>query len=1595
MTLPSIKTGSKQLFVFNGRYHSLHVLLPLLAFLAFLWPSQMQASKFTLANLCETKEVVVHSGDTVFSSFNSGACVDKFNSGIQPGQFHCESVTKLYPADPGQLISIDFLTNYIIGYPTDKIITGRLMILDGIVDVPMVSTSCNPNSPSGTPDMGGATVLFDSYIEGSKFSTLTTKRITGTQIGGGLTIVVLLFSTDLGSFPFTISMAPAPNVECQLACLNKVNISLDQACGRRITPFDVDITCVVQDGINRYGVILDYPYDALAGTLGPDSVSFELAGQTLVYKLMDYETQNSCWGYLTIEDKFPPIVDYKPLDTIPCLDDSYEDLISATNDLGCEGHFGPGTRFEFLSKRYEDFGCDDPDFVGRVLREYRISDLWNNSRLYRDTIYLWKIELTNLICPPDTAIDCNVLVQESSGSYKDIIWSDERFYTGKDGYRHPYPTPFSPVEKANYTHHFPAPGIWYQIPGHPRDTVYMDEGEVFGTHGKCNIVYKYDDMVFPVCGGSYKIRRTWLIKDWCVEGDTMCVQWIKIADTVAPKVDGHDHLASYFLLDKCVAVTNVNGGRRVIPDCNDEVIRDDRLTAYDKVDDPGCSLHLYPHCNPMNIAPSYNDKMTILRKYYLFKDKDASNDPGYNMKDEDEHYILHHIGIFQVQEHECSAHVSFPDFKSWLAPNSCDNDIQILYSVEYDDPSHAGKVITQHGEVTPDAFIYLPAGTHWVLVNFKDECWNDSYYWWRVVVHDVTPPTPVCDAHTVITLDPDTCWARVHAIDLDDGSHDNCCQNLHFAVARMDDVNYWTSYWEDKFHTCLGADAYYIHKADGTIDEAVNEWVNSFVFKEYIDLNECGTDSLVLRVYEACEEPPYDPHVFGGTSHDWFMYNVSNNFAFWYDSNFAVGQEFYGEVPQATIICSYDGGIFTWKWPLPANKTTFKYPTRHKFLTQWSDCMVEVEKQDKIAPVCTAPEGVTIYCDGVPYTGYIQVGIDKAYYSGADDAWQFCASSDTRSSSCFFDDGTKHEVHVVDPLKWCYKGGEITDVNGRYQGYYGGPSAAHYESGCESYNVQAIPKPFYCRLWLLLDQFEDSTGARVDVQDYLADDAQVHVEECSGYSLSHEDSGALDECGSGTITRTWTVTEACDPQRTTYCYQKVVVKKRSDFEVCFPADTTFKCDKDISILNTERDQVPVISDDDCELIGINYEDQILDINGSKDENGCRKILRKWTIIDWCVYNPDQVYRKPDVVLDDRMVADADDRSCVIRCLKDDGDGYMEYLQIIKIVDEIAPEVLCNIGAVEVCNVSEDCTASEADILLGFVNDNCTPKDEIKAWYTLTHIESNEVITGTGTRYKGPLQVGTYRVHLWGEDLCSNRGSCEFEFEVNDCKAPTPYCRNGVATVIMPSSGMVEVWASDLNANSFDNCTASENLVYSFDEAGEALSRVFTCTDIPDGRKEPIELQVWVHDAAGNKDFCATYVFLQDGAQNACPDVTGVAGTEINIINTLDRLNNTTGKGSNNQVLNLRDNGEVASMALYQNLPNPFKANTVIGFTLALPGEATIKITDLAGKTIQEISGQYNSGYHEINIEKLTTKGVLYYQLISGEEVLTKKMINLD
>ena len=151
-----------------------------------------------------------------------------------------------------------------------------------------------------------------------------------------------------------------------------------------------------------------------------------------------------------------------------------------------------------------------------------------------------------------------------------------------------------------------------------------------------------------------------------------------------------------------------------------------------------------------------------------------------------------------------------------------------------------------------------------------------------------------------------------------------------------------------------------------------------------------------------------------------------------------------------------------------------------------------------------------------------------------------------------------------------------------------------------------------------------------------------------------------------------------------------------------------------------------------------------------------------------------------------------------------------------------------------------------------------------------------------------LEIGTYTVRYVAVDRCGNTTATDYTFEINDCKLPTPYCKDGVVLELMhindPNNTtfepMVELWASDLDEGSFDNCPGGVQLSFSADVNDIGIT--YNCDNVGENL-----VQLWVTDAAGNQDFCETFVIIQAN-QNQCDDpdpllaIGGNIATELNV-----------------------------------------------------------------------------------------------------------------
>ncbi len=348
--------------------------------------------------------------------------------------------------------------------------------------------------------------------------------------------------------------------------------------------------------------------------------------------------------------------------------------------------------------------------------------------------------------------------------------------------------------------------------------------------------------------------------------------------------------------------------------------------------------------------------------------------------------------------------------------------------------------------------------------------------------------------------------------------------------------------------------------------------------------------------------------------------------------------------------------------------------------------------------------------------------------------------------------------------------------------------------------------------------------------------------------------------------------------------------------VIWPCDVLLTtCPEDLG--NTGE---PIIFDDACSLIGVTYEDTRFDFV----DGACFKILREWSVIDWCQY-------------------------------RYDGEGgyygLWHYTQVIKVHDEEGPEFVAPCETVVLCVADEGVSlpdnnqaflgednplASSCSVHLNLervVHETCSDIVEydvkiypfngteyilIKPTTTAVVDEENNATLSFDTRQSSIQAIrlnglpynsqfcGDYHRILWSvEDGCGNWSHCEYLFRLEDCKQPSPVCINGLSTVVMPIGGQVTVWAKDFNASSFDDCTPSDDLLYSFSGDTYTPSFTYNCDNVPAFGVE-LSTQIWVADGGTddncngliswnerNKDYCTTTIVITDN-NGICGDTSG-------------------------------------------------------------------------------------------------------------------------
>jgi hypothetical protein len=375
------------------------------------------------------------------------------------------------------------------------------------------------------------------------------------------------------------------------------------------------------------------------------------------------------------------------------------------------------------------------------------------------------------------------------------------------------------------------------------------------------------------------------------------------------------------------------------------------------------------------------------------------------------------------------------------------------------------------------------------------------------------------------------------------------------------------------------------------------------------------------------------------------------------------------------------------------------------------------------------------------------------------------------------------------------------------------------------------------------------------------------TDNCSVTVTERTISNNITQCGTGRIVRGFTAKD--DGGRLDSCRQTITFILNDTFYVNRnnPADLNddvewprnFEADgcgdPESGSYNPTITGSPKITSGFCQLVGVDYTDQIFTFNNTTG-NSCFKIVRTWTIIDWCNQRNGTYYTA-------------------------------SYQQTIIVTNKVKPVIESSCAAKETCTFDATCSNGFIE-LTASASDDCT-----KGLKWFARIDANndgtfeptlgkngEGATATKTNptvatASGTYPIGTHRVQWSFEDKCGNVTVCDQLFTIVNCKAPTPYLINGLAVSLMPidttrdgkpDAGMIELWASDFDNGSSHPC-AGNKVLLSFSPNVNDRNKTFTCANI--GRNN-VTLYASIITPKGDtiRSFANTFVDIQDN-NKAC------------------------------------------------------------------------------------------------------------------------------
>lgn len=342
-------------------------------------------------------------------------------------------------------------------------------------------------------------------------------------------------------------------------------------------------------------------------------------------------------------------------------------------------------------------------------------------------------------------------------------------------------------------------------------------------------------------------------------------------------------------------------------------------------------------------------------------------------------------------------------------------------------------------------------------------------------------------------------------------------------------------------------------------------------------------------------------------------------------------------------------------------------------------------------------------------------------------------------------------------------------------------------------------------------------------------------------------------CGVGTIRRTFTAT---DPGGLFITRTQVITITDNDRfgydDIEWPQNVTIYGCLNIDT-DTSQTGSPQFENVHCANPTVTWDDHIF----TQVQDACYKVERTWTVVDWCAF--DLGYK----------------------------DWQWTWKQIIKVTDTVAP-VFLSCEDLLFCDDSAYISRGRCvgNVLISpDVMDECTQYEDLDIRYRIDQFQSGTFGPWiVGDTVEGDYPVGEHSIQWEVSDGCGNVNRCTQDFEVKDCKAPTPYCRTGIITVLMEGPGEITIWASDFNIGSFDNCTDTSDLKFSFSADTTDKYITYNCDSLAGELTITRTIRMYVTDECGNQDYCETTVEIQENDRcigSSTANISGLVTDERN------------------------------------------------------------------------------------------------------------------